>query len=272
MATERPRRPAPSEREIHLATLKPLEPAPAESALAERVKGRLSSPYRFSHYTKIPSTQSVTSRSKSAGARSAGEQPELPAVSPLGKKLSRPRFLGVDASVSATDRGTATHVVLQHLDLRRTCDAKDIDAQIAEMIDRKFISEADARLVKRDDVAWVIESDAGRLMRKHASILRREIPVYFPADVDLPPGSEPSKDPLDRTMVRGRLDVVIPLPEGAIVIDYKTDNVDEQTLDARAETYRGQMKAYHDAFTQISGLQVKQSFLLFLTPRRVVPV
>ncbi len=140
------------------------------------------------------------------------------------------------------------------------------------MVEQRFISEADAGLVKRDSVAWVIESEAGRLMRQHAAILRREIPVYFPVEIEPALASEHSKDPLDRTMVRGRLDVVIPLPNGVIVIDYKTDNVNDQTLAGRAAEYAGQMKAYEEAFAQISGLAVKQSYLVFLTPRKVFPV
>ena len=46
---------------------------------------------------------------------------------------------------------------------------------------------------------------------------------------------------MDRVMVRGRLDVMLPLSDGLLVADYKTDRVTAETVDARVEFYREQI-------------------------------
>jgi len=43
------------------------------------------------------------------------------------------------------------------------------------------------------------------------------------------------------------LDVLIPDAQGLIIVDYKTDSVTSNTIDARAEFYRPQVTAYRDA-------------------------
>ena len=68
-------------------------------------------------------------------------------------------------------------------------------------------------------------------------------------------------------MVRGRLDAMIPLEDGLLIADYKTDRVTEQTVDARAEFYQPQLKSYADAISRIAKHPVKQIYLAFLSPR-----
>ena len=74
-------------------------------------------------------------------------------------------------------------------------------------------------------------------------------------------------DPLDRIMIRGKLDALIPLPDGAVIIDYKTDQISPQMTALRAENYRAQVQAYREAMVKISGMKVAKVILAFLWPR-----
>jgi ATP-dependent helicase/nuclease subunit A len=68
-------------------------------------------------------------------------------------------------------------------------------------------------------------------------------------------------------MIRGRLDVMLPLADGLLIADYKTDRVTLQTVDARVDFYRDQMTSYADAIGRIAKQPVKQIYLAFLAPR-----
>jgi ATP-dependent helicase/nuclease subunit A len=214
----------------------------------------------------------VTTRSKSPDAFPAGAFDASRADPEELKVLSRPKFLSIETTLTATERGTATHLVLQHLDLGRRCDATDIENQINDLIERHVLSPVEAATVDRGAIVWFTGTDLGRSMRKNVSSLRREVPVYFSAEPDLPTGAIASLDPLDRIMVRGRLDVVMTLPAESLIVDYKTDAVGADSLPARVDFYRPQMQAYRKAFAAISRRPVAHVYLVFLAAREVVEV
>jgi ATP-dependent helicase/nuclease subunit A len=73
-------------------------------------------------------------------------------------------------------------------------------------------------------------------------------------------------------MIRGQIDALIPTDNGLVLIDYKTDRVTEETVDARAEFYRGQVESYGNAVKSITGLPIIATYLVFLTPRLIRPM
>jgi len=243
-----------TERQRALAELRPLSESPAIDG-AQSIIRRLNFRYGYRPFTEIGAADSVTARGKQRAAATAES---------VAKRLARPAFLA-GSSADPTEIGTATHLVLQHLDFR---GREDLDRQIESLIDRRLILPAQAALVDRPSVMWMLESEIGRMLREHSDLLRREIAVYFAAAPD-PAPPEASCDPLDRVMVRGRLDVLIPAPDGAIILDYKTDDVSADTMAARAESYAGQMRQYRDAIAQITGMPVARTALVFLKPRLV---
>ncbi len=70
-------------------------------------------------------------------------------------------------------------------------------------------------------------------------------------------------------MVRGRIDVLILQKRGGILLDYKTDSIGIDGVDARAEFYRPQLQAYRDAMQRIIGRKIPEMYLAFLSPRIV---
>ena len=70
-------------------------------------------------------------------------------------------------------------------------------------------------------------------------------------------------------MVRSRLDVLVPTPAGIEIIDYKTDRVTADTIDARVETYRGQLEFYRTAVQAMTGKKVSAVHLVFLFAREI---
>ncbi|HEX4792515.1 MAG TPA: 3'-5' exonuclease, partial [Humisphaera sp.] len=183
-------------------------------------------------------------------------------------RLSQPNFLLEERPLNAADKGTATHLVLEHFNFVGAGDLPDIEAQIQHLISRKMMTTAQAAAVDRAAIQWFLQTELGQLLRKHSAILIRELPLYFPEDVGAK-SPLPSNDPLDRIMIRGRLDLLLPLDDGAILIDYKTDAIATQEVPTRGEFYRPQLQAYAEAFEKITSKRVSQILLVFLSPRVV---
>ena len=51
--------------------------------------------------------------------------------------------------------------------------------------------------------------------------------------------------------------------DGITVVDFKTDRVDEESLETAVNRYRPQVKAYAHALSRIYGLPVKRACLYF---------
>ena len=258
------RRPVLTAEQQRLAELRPLESPPAPIAEADELIARLTAAYPFEPYTELPAAEAVADSADRRGSAGEGRGDRRGnAFTPAS--LPKPRFLLEEGVLAAADVGEATHLVLQHLDFTRPCDAADVAAQVEEMVGRKLIAPAPAAAVDRGAIVWLCESPVGQLLREYARDLRRELPVYFAAE-----GAPASNDPRDRTMVRGRLDVLIPRPDGCVLIDYKTDAVAAGDVPVRAELYRPQVRQYREAVERITGKPVGEAYLVFLSPRVVV--
>jgi ATP-dependent helicase/nuclease subunit A len=248
--------------QLAISRLEPLKDFAKLTPAAEEIIARFDARYPFERFTTVPAAQSVTGygetsdNAPSPASRSHG--------SSLEKALERPDFLVEQSAFSATERGTATHLLLQHLDFSRSCDAQDLETQIVAMVNRHAISEAEAREVDRAALGWfLLESEIGKLLRRNAAEIRREIPVYFTLE-------SAGVDPADQPMIRGRLDLLLPLEDGHVIVDYKTDRVDNSTVALRADEYRPQMELYRQAIQRITGRPVKEIHLVFLAAQTVV--
>ena len=77
-------------------------------------------------------------------------------------------------------------------------------------------------------------------------------------------------DPLDRVMIRGRIDALIPDGDGLVLVDYKTDRITTDSIDARAELYREQVTCYRDAVAaNCAAAGDKSVHLVFLSQREI---
>jgi ATP-dependent helicase/nuclease subunit A len=248
----RPQSPPPE----NLANLRPLTPAPAADPASTEVIGRLTRNYAFASYTTMPASQPLTALAKS------GPLPTADSTSPA-KTLADPAFLLGQRPLSPEDRGTATHLFLEHLDFSLPPDS--LDHQLHKILERKIITKEQASAINLEDVRWLLSSSIGQLLRERSKEIVRELAINFPHAADA------SADPLDRTMLRGRIDLLIPDDRGFVLIDYKTDDVrSSDLLKARGDFYTPQLELYSQAITQITGRPVHTAHLAFLAARQIV--
>jgi ATP-dependent helicase/nuclease subunit A len=170
--------------------------------------------------------------------------------------------------LTGADLGTATHKVFEFLDF----SIDPTDARLQAFLDQLV---ATGRLTPRESASISLESlriamtdpQVGPLLRGEHGRVHRELEIHLPLD-------EPGVTGMDRTMIRGRIDVLVETPDGPVVIDYKTDNVQGQRLADRIELYRGQVNLYRSASRKITGREAAAVYLVFVHPsaRQVVKV
>jgi ATP-dependent helicase/nuclease subunit A len=265
------RRPGLSPWQQRLANLEPLQPAPAADERARRIVESLTAAYPHAAASHLEAARSVTDWSKTRRAAPAGYASTTAAVA-FAPTLATPRCLQDRRDLSAAEVGSATHVVLQHLDFARPCVEEDLAEQMNALVTRRLLTPAQARHVDLAAIEWLMGTELGGRLRAEAGSLRRELDFYLAVPPAAFAAEVVSGDLGDQVMVRGRVDALLVAKEGLTVIDYKTDRVTPDRLAERAAFYRGQVTHYRDALARITGRPVVAVHLVFLAARQIVSV
>lgn len=190
----------------------------------------------------------------------------------LPSLTEKPKFLTEQKlnRLSGAEKGTITHLILQHLDLRRSLDESDIREQVAGLVAKRFLTDEQLQAV---DVAWLARffaSSLGQRM-KQAKVVHRELPftLAIPAH-EVEPGLG-AKDSFEQVIVQGVIDCLIEEEDGRLLlIDFKSDWIGEepepQRLQEITRRYEEQLKLYGRAIQQITGKSPEflESYLFML--------
>ena len=187
---------------------------------------------------------------------------------PIGSGLSsRPRFLQEERKgLSPTERGTAAHLVLQHLDLTRPLDAAGVGAQLSELVAGKLLTPQQAAAVDAEAIAAFFASPLGRRIRERPDRVRREVSftLAVPA-AEVYPDLSAAVASSDVVIVQGMIDLLLEEDDGFVLVDYKTDRREPEQAALR---YGTQIRLYRRAVEEILGRPVKEAYLHFLASHR----
>ncbi|MBE3576588.1 MAG: UvrD-helicase domain-containing protein [Limnochordales bacterium] len=183
-----------------------------------------------------------------------------------GQEKVLPGFLRQGDGLTAAEKGTATHLLLQHLDLSRGyVDEGVVRETLAALVARELLSPRAAAAVSVDDVIWFFGTELGRLLletgRAAPGRVRREVRFTWTWPVQG-----------ERILVQGTIDGLVEQDDGTLVlIEFKTDS-DRRPLSDLVQRYRVQVELYREAVSSILHRPVSRLFLVFLALRQVVEV
>jgi len=145
--------------------------------------------------------------------------------------------------------------------VHRLLETADFDCADEDLLDRALwearvmgIAEERIQETARDAADLVRRTLGLPIMRERAARaedFHREVP--FAANY----GDE---------LLEGRVDAVFTEPDGAVILDYKTDRVTAEEAVAEAERYRSQANVYRNAMTAALGMPVKEVVFIFCRP------
>ena len=181
------------------------------------------------------------------------------------RDFSAPRFLSGRRPLTGAERGTATHLVMQHLPLE---EDTDVGAVVEDLAARRFLTREQAEAVDQAAVRRFLASPLASELRK-ADRVEREFRFSL-----LMPGEKyfPELDGGEEVLLQGVVDLFAVRDGGVTVVDFKTDYVTEDTLPEKIAHYRPQLEAYSAALERILELPVKHRILYFFCAGQAVEV
>jgi len=179
--------------------------------------------------------------------------------------VSRPRFMQKTQELSATERGTAMHTVMQQLAFTKVLSAEEVEDEVEKLVEREFLTRDEAAVIDFDAIASFYESEMGQRMME-ADRVYREVPfsLALPANEVYADWQEETDE---KVFIQGVIDLIIPGEEGWIILDYKTDQVPEPVTDQVSEKltsrYATQLSLYAEALERIWNKPVEEKYLYF---------
>jgi len=211
--------------------------------------------------SKITATQLKGRTMDQEAAQDAGQtQPK--AATPL----YRPQFAAEKLGLTAAQRGSALHLVMQYLDFDRTGSAQEIAGQIRELVEREFIDRLQGEAADPERLAAFFRSELGKEVKAARPHREFKFSMLVPAG-DYCPGVEG-----EELLLQGVVDCWFETEDGITVLDFKSDRVDVSTVEQRARDYRPQLEAYAHALTRLTGRPVTRRVLWFFALDRAVEV
>ncbi len=225
-----------------------------DPGLAGFATERLGWEYPFSAVAGMPAKVSVSELKRRFNIERTGQASALSDMPVLAKK---PKFLEGKKGLSAAEKGTALHFVMQHLDLNR----EDIETQIRKMKDRDLITAQQADSVDTERIRGFLNSSLGKRLKASGRVMR-EVPFNMEIPCSEVYGHLEGKGCKKETMLlQGIIDCYFEEPDGLVLLDYKTDYVPEGKTNIINERYGLQMKYYTRALSLLSGKTVKEGYI-----------
>ena len=236
----------------------------------KEIERRLGYKYKYKEGAMIPSNVSVSDLKMS--------DYEYDGITTLEifkeKPLIKPKFLQEEKGLSAAERGTIMHYVMQKLNLSRVNSISEIKAQIEEMVLDKSLTEQEASTIWFKKIYKFYTSDLGKRVLKAFNnnyLVRREFP-FFTEISSLQLGENLEKEIYEDEKVRlqGIIDLFFQEGEEIVLVDYKTDYVEEGNEEEIIDRYRTQLTYYKEALEKVTGKKVKESYLYLFYIDKIV--
>lgn len=250
------------------------KPVPADDHELETfVDKRLSYVYPFQEAARSRAKQTVTEikRQREIKDEYSAVQMIQPFQPPI---IKRPNFMQKEKTVTAAERGTAMHTVMQHIPMKASMDEREIAEYIESLVAKEILTEQEADIIDIQAIVGFFTTSIAQAIM-NADKVYREVPF----SLTLPASDVYAKwesDTEEQVLIQGVIDCLIPKDGGWMILDYKTDTISgeatEEVKEKLITRYATQMELYRRAVRQIWREPVKETHLYFFAKQIAIEV
>ena len=228
----------------------------------EEIRKRLEFRYKYRDVCSVPSNISVSDIKK---AEEEIFEPQAENLFSEEKNRKKPRFIMEEKGLSKAEKGTAMHFVMQKLDLNKVNLLNEIKEQIKNMFEKGLITKDEEESINIFKIQKFFKSNLGqRLLKayKENKQVFRELPFITEISV-----KRIEKDLIDKIFnneklrLQGIIDCFFEEDDGIVLLDYKTDYVENGKEKEILDKYRVQIDLYTETLERVIGKKVKERYL-----------
>ena len=160
-------------------------------------------------------------------------------------------------NISASERGTIMHLVLQKLDYKEEYDMEKINDLLEELQTKKIITETEKQTIKKETVLAYTKSNIFNRLKNAKSVYREK--AFY---INIPAKEIYDNNVKEEVLVQGIIDLYfIDENDNIVLVDYKTDYVPEENENYLIEKYKEQLSLYKRALEEATGYKVNEIYI-----------
>ncbi len=209
--------------------------------IAEKIRNNIQYDYPFKDILRVKSKTSVSQLANKAESDKFAFE-------------TKPSFM-INGGLSGAARGSAMHKVMQYFDFSKY---NDIEAELERLFEWQFITEAEYNSINKTALKQFFASEIFARL-KNAQAVKREMKFLSEVSVTEIDNTLDSRFNDEKIVIQGAVDVCFIENDQLVILDFKTDRVEDLLLLETA--YAEQLKLYADACSKIFGLPVKEKII-----------
>lgn len=235
-----------------------------KSEFYEDIKNKLDYKYPFMESVNRAGTISVTEIKRLENKEEINYSTEE--LIQKQTEIKTPLFIQEDESknkLTGAQKGTIMHLFMQVVDLNKVSNLNEIKEEIELAVKKKVLTQTQADTINSYKVLKFFKSKLGKRMLS-SYFLKREQAFYLQIKMSDVFKSDDSIEILeneDKLMVRGIIDAYFEEEDELVIVDYKTDFVNEENKQSIIEKYTKQLEIYSKALNTLTGKRVKEAYI-----------
>lgn len=172
-------------------------------------------------------------------------------------ELAKPKFLNETEELTAAQKGTLMHLCFQKMDHTRDYTMQDIENMIATLVEKEIITKLEADSINVNKLIQYTKSELWKDL-KEAKEVHKEQPFY----INIRAKDIYDNDSEDNILVQGIIDLYyISKDDKLILVDYKTDYVEQGKDKELMDKYQKQLELYQKALEQALDKKVDEKYI-----------
>ena len=217
--------------------------------------------YKYKNATTIPTKTSVTEIKESTQIKRDKKYPIPNGTCPKKYPVPNvPKFLQNDEDIKITnaEKGTLVHLSMQKLDLtKKTYTFDDVKELVVKLETKKIITSKEAKVININKVYQFTKSKIWNEMLQ-AKEVQREKPFY----INIPAREIYDEELEENVLVQGIIDLYYINDAGELIlVDFKTDYVENRDESILIDKYKVQLDLYKSALIQALGRNVDKVYI-----------
>ena len=246
-------------------TLENLDIGKPSTSYYEKIKEKLDYKYRYEAATEKPASISVTEIKK---IQNSYEEELAQDIFNNNIVLKKPLFMQEESEdkITGAEKGSIVHLIMELIDFNKINTIDEIKEQINKFINKNIITEKQSTVINPYKIYKFFKSNIGQRMLK-SSFVKREQAIYAQIKIkdvyiyeDLIKDNSSNYD--DETiMLRGIIDAYFEEDEKIVIVDYKTDFVNNENREEVISRYKKQLDLYAEVLENLTGKKVKEKYI-----------
>ena len=214
----------------------------------EKIKNILEWEYKYKDSTEMPSELSVSKIKELSKDRTEEK---------IGITLKKPNFLIGKTDLTPAEKGTIMHLCLQKLNYKEEYNLEKLKNMLSNLVNKEIILPKEAESVNYNKILAFLKSNIWKEMQT-AKVVEQEKAFYL----NLKANEIYKNNAEDEILVQGIIDLYyITNNDELVLVDYKTDYVENNSEQSLKAKYNIQLEIYKKALEESLNRKVDKVYI-----------